>query len=210
MKRLLTIVLAITLLFTYGYSALGSDNAAQGTPTPTPVQEEAYEILKALGVIDEADFADGNIYIKRGTAAKLAVRLYNITDADQQDTGFIDVPAGHKLSGYIYMAKNLEIVNGIGDGKFSPDSFVSYEQMVKIVVTTLGRYRQAESFGGYSDGYVGAATRIGILKRFAVNMVFPPFDTYSLIILNFQKKKRKTRKISRVFLKIKTKQYPET
>ncbi len=169
MKKLLTLVLAITLLFTYCYSALASETVIQSETAPTAVQEEAYEILKAIGVIDESDFTGGNIYIKRGMAAKLALRLYNITDAPQQETGFFDVPSSHAFSGYISMAKDMGIINGIGDGKFSPEGFVSYDQIIKIMVTALGRYRQAESFGGYSNGYLGAATRLGIIKRFTVN-----------------------------------------
>lgn len=169
MKRFLTFVLAITLLFTSCHFVLGNNDISQNEVVITPAQEESYEILKAIGVIDEADFANGDIYIKRGMAAKLAIRLYNITDAEQQETGFSDVPATNKLSGYICMAKDMGIINGIGNGKFSPDGFITYEQMIKIVVTTLGRYRQAESYGGYSNGYLGAATRMGIMKRFSVN-----------------------------------------
>lgn len=168
MKKLLTLTLALVLLFTSSYCVLGDDSVA-AQYVPTERQAEALGQLLAIGVVDEADYADGNIFIKRGMAAKIAMRIYNMDNIELQDTGFTDVKANNKLSGYIYMAKNLGIINGVGNDRFAPDSYVSYEQLVKIMVSVLGRFRQAESYGGYSDGYIGAATRLGILKHFSAD-----------------------------------------
>ncbi len=166
MKKLLTLILLLGLLLSNISGVSGDNSVAQYTPTDA--QAEALEILESLGVADAEDYADGNIFIKRGMLAKLAIRMYSITDVEKQSTGFTDVTEENKLSGYIYMAKNMGIVNGTGNGKFSPEAYASYEQIIKVMISVLGRENQAASYGGYSGGYMSAATRLGLLKHFWV------------------------------------------
>lgn len=166
MKKLLTLILLLGLLLSNISGVSGDNSVAQYTPTDA--QAEALEILESLGVADAEDYADGNVFIKRGMLAKLAIRMYSITDVEKQSTGFTDVTEENKLSGYIYMAKNMGIVNGTGNGKFSPEAYASYEQIIKVMISVLGRENQAASYGGYSGGYMSAATRLGLLKHFWV------------------------------------------
>jgi hypothetical protein len=50
----------------------------------------------------------------------------------------------------------------MGDGTFSPDTNVTYSQIVKMLVAALGYTTAAEAAGGYPNGYLQIASSIGV------------------------------------------------
>ena len=132
---------------------------------------EAIEMLSSLNILtgDDQD-GDGkmdfrpNDTITRAEVAAVISRIQNITSAAQTATEFVDVPASHWASGYIAQAAGQGIVNGYGDGNFGPDDKVLYEQVVKMLVETLGYGPYVADNGGYPTGHLTAASRYGILE----------------------------------------------
>ncbi len=130
----------------------------------------AIEVLNDLGIItgDDED-GDGVMdfrpedTITRAEVTAIIARIQGLDVAGQAATEFNDVPATHWASGYIAQAAKQGIVNGYGDGNFGPEDPVQYEQMLKMLMETLGYRPFANDNGGYPTGYVTAATRYGVL-----------------------------------------------
>lgn len=56
----------------------------------------------------------------------------------------------------------LKVISGTGDGRFSPESSVTYAQALKIMVCALGYEHKAILGGGFPHGYAAAAQSLGI------------------------------------------------
>ncbi len=131
---------------------------------------KAIELLNALGIVtgDDED-GDGVMdfrpedTITRAEVTAIIARIQGMDVAAQTATEFVDVPATHWASGYVAQAASQGIVNGYGDGNFGPEDNVTYEQMLKMLMETLGYRPFAADNGGYPTGYTTAATRYGVL-----------------------------------------------
>ncbi len=75
----------------------------------------------------------------------------------------------HWGSGYVKFAYDKEIIKGMGDNTFAPNSPVTYEQALKMVVCTLGYIQTAEEKGGWPKGYVETASDLGLTKNAALS-----------------------------------------
>ncbi|MBQ2614812.1 MAG: S-layer homology domain-containing protein [Clostridia bacterium] len=136
----------------------------------TDVYAEAVETLSALGIFtgDDAD-NDGVMdfrpadTITRAEVAAIVCRIQNLNIVGAGSTPFVDVPSSHWASGYVAQAAGQGIINGYGDGNFGPDDNVTYEQVVKMLMETLGYNLFANSNGGYPSGYLAAAQRWEVL-----------------------------------------------
>ncbi len=132
---------------------------------------EAIEMLSKLNILtgDDQD-GDGKMdfrpedTITRAEVAAIVSRIQNIDSAAQRATEFVDVPATHWASGYVAQAAGQGIVNGYGDGNFGPEDNVLYEQVVKMLMVTLGYEPFAADNGGYPSGYLTAASRYGVTE----------------------------------------------
>lgn len=104
--------------------------------------------------------------VNRAEAAAIICRMLGMdsTAKPRCETSFSDVPSTHWASGYIAAACELGIVNGYGGGKFGPDDPVSYPQMVKMLLCAAGHAGEAEQAGGFPQGYISAASRLGICE----------------------------------------------
>lgn len=76
----------------------------------------------------------------------------------------------------------LIVNNAISDNKFFyPDSPVTYENAVKIMVAALGYSREAEIQGGYPNGYLKIGTRLGLNKGVDISN-FNSSDAYKMMV----------------------------
>lgn len=131
-----------------------------GTP-----YEKAVSLLSALNIM--RGYPDGDFLpfeaITRGEFTAVAMRLLKgkVTPGTRS---FVDVPVEHWAYSYIETAANLGIVNGVGNEMFMPDSAVKTSQVIKILVSVLGYGKAAESMGGYPDGYMNIASKIGLFE----------------------------------------------
>lgn len=163
LKKVLALVLACATLFTMSSFAF-SDVAEDASYL------EAVTMLTKLGIIngyEDGTFLPDNT-ITRAEAAKVLVCALDAEDsaigmADQEL--FTDVPASHWAAGYVNYAANYGIINGRGNGIFDPESPVSYEEIVKMVVAMLGYTPVADIKGGYPVGYLYVANNVAKITK---------------------------------------------
>lgn len=74
---------------------------------------------------------------------------------------FSDVVANDWYTGYINVAKEMGIINGIGNGRFAPNDNVTYAQAIKMVVGALG-YTDIRSGEPWYANYMAKGTELGI------------------------------------------------
>lgn len=166
LKKVIALVAVFAMLVsTVAFAQTYSDVAE------TDAYAEAIETLSMLGILtgDDAD-NDGKMdfrpadTITRAEVAAIVCRIQNMNSAAQVGTPFTDVPSSHWASGYVNQAAGQGIVNGYGDGNFGPDDNVTYEQVIKMLMETLGYNLFAADNGGYPTGYLTAAQRYGVLE----------------------------------------------
>lgn len=164
LKKVLAAVLAFVMV-------LGTNAFAASFPDldKSSNYAEAVSVLYDLGIL--TGYTDGTIKadgdITRAEFAAIVCRikgLENAAKSAQGVTAFTDVPADHWASGYINMATQQGIINGMGDGTFAPEENVTFEQAVKMVVAALGYTPKANGMGGYPTGYLAVASQTGVTK----------------------------------------------
>lgn len=128
--------------------------------------ERAIEVLAALDIVEGK--AGGNYEpdaaLTRAEMTTIILRSMNMASAAKGWDVFADVPSSHWAYANIATAYQLGIVQGTSATTFEPDSVVTYEQAVKMVVASLGYTVQAEAIGGYPSGYLSKASQLDILK----------------------------------------------
>lgn len=124
----------------------GNDNGNFRPQDEITRAEFAAVLCRAMGVEDEAKTVD--------------MKTQNY---------FTDVPSEHWASGYINAAYDFGAINGVGSELFMPESPVTNEQVIKMLVASWGYALEAESLGGYPDGYMEIAHRYGVLDAISFN-----------------------------------------
>lgn len=165
LKKVVALVAVFAMLVsTVAFAQVFSDVA------DTDNYAEAIETLNALGIITGDDQDEDGVMdfrpadtITRAEVTAIISRIQGVNSAAQVNTEFTDVTAEHWASGYVAQAAGQGIVNGYGDGKFGPEDNVTYEQIVKMLMETLGYRPFADDNGGYPVGYTTAASRYGVL-----------------------------------------------
>lgn len=153
MKRFLSIFLAILFVFSFSANTFALTE-----------KEAAAEELEKYGLVERNALGALTVEgpVTRAMVVKMLVTLLGEVP-EKTATPFSDVPKDHFASGYISFAAECGIINGMGDGTFSPETAVTNQQAVKMLVCALGYRELAESRGGYPHGYVMAAMNLGIL-----------------------------------------------
>lgn len=96
-------------------------------------------------------------------------------------TGFLDVPAGHWAADYVVRLADAELVNGMGDGLFSPDNPMTRGQFVTVLGRLAGidpgRYGSSifpdVSASAYYGPYVSWAQTSGIVSGMDDGKFYP-------------------------------------
>jgi hypothetical protein len=135
MKKVLSLVLVIAMVlssFSFAFAAKFED--------VTGDYEEAVETLSALGVI--AGYEDGTFrperVVTRAEMAKLIVEILGYGDLVAGSKSNFTDTQGHWADPWIALAAGRGLVVGTGDGKFTPDRQVSYDEAITMVVRALG------------------------------------------------------------------------
>ena len=173
MKKVLSIVLSIAMVVclapTMAFAATTSaqSDAAYSDITGKPC-EGAVNVLSALGVVD--GFTDGTYKpeqtVTRAQMAKLVVTALGVADyATAKVSKYTDMGAATWAIPYVEYASNLNIVNGVGNGKFNPNALVTYEQAVTMIVRALGYTDQCKEMNGtWPAIYVQKAMALNIFE----------------------------------------------
>lgn len=137
MKKVLSLVLVIAMVLS------SMSFAFAGTFTDVDAANNYYkaiETLKALKVVD--GYEDGTFKaekaITRAEMAKLMVQLLGYGDLVTGSKSNFSDTQGHWADAWIALAAGRGIVVGTGDGKFTPDRTVSYDEAITMVVRGLG------------------------------------------------------------------------
>lgn len=135
--------------------------------------DECFETLKEYGIFvgdENGDTAPYNILTRAEAAKALCVAL-GINPETLTQQKFSDVDETHWAYNYINVLADLGIISGTGNNLFEPDREITYDEIVKMLVNTLGYEHKANATGGYPDGYIQTASSIGLTKdmEIAVN-----------------------------------------
>ncbi len=164
-----TFIMLLSLLFQTAAFAAFSDVDDSNS------YKKAITTLTTLGVIhgkDENTFAPKE-EISRKDFTTLIVYLLGYEDLKYSSSDFtdvsIDASADIDQGNYIQTAYNLGIISGMGDGTFAPDSPVTYEQALKMIVCMLGYedFAQAQTVAGtgWAEKYIKQANSLGLMKN---------------------------------------------
>lgn len=138
-----------------------------------PDVDENAAYAEAAGYLNEIGVMQGDTQgnfnpernVTRAQMAAIICRMLGENESISADvSGFTDVPTSYWAYNNIMMATSLGIINGYNDGSFRPDNTVSYEQAVTMTVRALGYENEADSAGGYPDGYLLMGQNIGLLN----------------------------------------------
>jgi uncharacterized protein YkwD len=168
-KKALSILATVSLIAGMGTAARSEAAPVPGFNDLDPDSTYKVQALAERGVVSgypDGTFRPANPVSRAEFAAMLcrAMGLEEEANAKIGATGFSDVPAGNWASGYVNLAVEAGIVNGMGDGTFRPAGNVSYNEEIKMIVCALGLGDKAMAGGGWPDGYLTEAKGISLIS----------------------------------------------
>ena len=132
-----------------------------------PMEENQITYLAENGIM--TGDPDGNLRldenITRAEASKVLSVAFDIDSAAGES--FSDVDELHWANSYIAVMKKSGIINGYPDGTFRPEDNVSYAEFIKMTVEAIGNGEEAKAQGGYPEGYIKEASKLGITAGLA-------------------------------------------
>ncbi len=179
-KKLISAVLVLVMIL------------SQGAIMPLAAEQSGYseeiEIVKALGIMvgdENGNFNPANnltraefaqiltvmLKINDGKSAKENAWYFRTGDGVENHTiavenvqKFTDVSAQHWAYNVINQVTDIGYMIGTGENEFSPEDFVTINQVNKVLVNMLGYEAFAMKNGGYPAGYNYTASSIKLLK----------------------------------------------
>lgn len=158
--HLATVFIIITVII------LSVSFISAGAETTESDEIRSIKILNELSLFDFPVNKREQTMTRREFAEALA-KLLAYDKTPLSDVGiqqFSDITPEDKNASEIYSLKASGIMNGTGDGKFSPQENITQIQAVKSVIIALDYNTLALSEGGYPRGYMAAALKIGLLN----------------------------------------------
>lgn len=144
--------------------------SAQFMTVDAATTDEAYagNQLKQLGVL--TGYPDGTLRldqtISRSEVAAMMVRVrgygsFAPSGIPGEGKAFTDVATSYWAYNYIQNAYKLNIISGYPEGEFRPLSNITYQEVVAIMVNTLGYKDKLE--GEWPNNYLNKAKQLGII-----------------------------------------------
>ena len=151
MKKVLSMVLCVCMIFVFA-----NVYAENGKDTDKVSELKKYDVVRG--------YPDGDMhlerYITRAEAVCMVFRMLDIELSEDLNSEFTDLE-NHWAEKEVMGAKRVGIIDE-SISSFYPDEDITYQEFVKLVLTALGYKVQAESMGGYPNGYLQIATNIGV------------------------------------------------
>ena len=175
-KRILTWLLAVSVLASLLTVPAGAANATRFSDVADNYTATAIETLRLMGVLD--GYSDGtfrpNAALTRAQFCKMAV--YAMDGGSELGrystvTIFPDVKPSFWASSYINMAAKKGVIAGFADGKFKPNQTVTTGQAVTILMRGLG-YKDENMGGVWPQGYMAEAKTCGLLKSTGITSAY--------------------------------------
>ncbi|MBQ5390334.1 MAG: S-layer homology domain-containing protein, partial [Clostridia bacterium] len=164
MKKFLALVLATLMVFSMAVISTSAADEADYT--------EAAHHLAALGVLkgDGKDLLLENGVTRWQAALFFVQALTGKTDAKlwnaDKSVYFSDVPEYGTAIDYAY---GMNLIVGRGDGTYGYHDAITYQDMLVLAVRALG-YETPDMV--YPQGYINAATKLGLTDNIAVDVSF--------------------------------------
>ena len=164
-KKLISAALTVVFIF----MTVGSASVFSAYDSFTESEKTEFEdnigLLKTLGILDSTVQYDITRTVTRAEMTAAVMKLFGIPNVEYSEgaSPFSDVNGETPECGYIIAAAQSGIVSG-SDGMFYPNDKVLYEEAAKIMVGFLGYKFLAEKNGGYPNGYLSQAARLGLLS----------------------------------------------
>jgi S-layer family protein len=137
MKKVLSLVLVLAMVLSSMSFAFGASSFEDIADTD---YAKAINTLTALGIV--TGYEDGTYRpektVTRAEMAKLLVVTLGYGDLVAGSVSNFTDTKGHWADAYIALAAGKGLVVGTGDGKFTPDRTVSYNEALTMVVRALG------------------------------------------------------------------------
>lgn len=124
--------------------------------------EEAFSLLKTLGVISDNIDYDVNALVSREDFAVYTAKLLGVKETNVESRYFVDVPSGSYGTWAINHLTSMGIFSQNSENLFYPENNVDLNQVYKILTTVLGYDMYAKAHGGYPGGYMDAAVEADI------------------------------------------------
>ena len=155
--------------------------------TENNINDQDIELLVELDLLRGDETGDLRLDDKlmRSEYTALILRMMGYEDIVQDYAGnssFKDVSSEHWARGYIQLATDLNLINGVGAELFEPDREVNFNEAIKIMVCALGYGPLADRLGGFPGGYIKQAAKLDLLKDISGNTEFLREDACSLIV----------------------------
>ena len=170
MKKVLSIVLSLVMVICMmPVMAFAATSNAAYSDISGEKCEGAVNVLDALGVVD--GYEDGTYRpdqtVTRAEMAKLIITALGVADyASATNSSYSDMALAQWAIPYVEYATNLNIVEGVGGGRFSPGNPVTYEQAATMIVRALGFTDECNEMNGtWPAIYVQKATALGLFNN---------------------------------------------
>ena len=172
-----------------GGEVAASGSVSSGFPDvpATASYAEAVKVLSEAGIIqgDTSGNFNPDRTVTRAQTAAFLCRMLGIEESAKvkKNTKFTDVPESYWASGYIAAIAERGVISGYADGSFKPDNPVTYAQIIKMLVCAWGYEDDANSRGGYPNGYIAIAKELNILTgiSFSKSATGPRRDVAALM-----------------------------
>ncbi len=126
--------------------------------------EKTVNLLEFFGILEDYDVKKIEYGVPVTRARFCSMFKSFIGDAEVCDTLYYhDVPRDHWAFNDIGVLTQRGIMKGVGNGYFAPDEPIARASAYKMFISLLGLDVQAETMGGYPDGYFKIAQAVGLL-----------------------------------------------
>lgn len=155
-KRILSVLLCVAMLA--GVSAVNTSAIAADNSDIVM----AAEVLGSLGIITSNTDVEGVLEQKVSRAAfcDMLAKIMDISLTEK--VYFDDISSQHWALASVNALVDAGIISAAADRKFNPDDYVTFEQACKIMLCAAGYGEYADINGGFPNGYISLAKRLGI------------------------------------------------
>lgn len=157
------VLVSLLFLLTPIHAAAFSDVAANAPYADAVAYVSQRGIIEGYSEGQVKQFKPNNTLTRGQITAMICRMLGESKNLPVNGNLFSDMPSSVWCNGYVTKAVSLNIINGFADGTFRPNSTVSYNQAIAMLLRAFGLREEAENAGGYPNGYLSVANRYHLL-----------------------------------------------
>jgi len=157
-KILISLILICSLTFSQAHDS-----------TDLELQKERAQTLYTLGILK--GYPDGSLglndNIKRCEFFTMVIRILGYeNDFDTTDVKlpFPDINKSHWAFNNVKAAYKLGLINGNPDGTLTPDNYITYSEVLAVLIRALGYSDPGSKAGKWPDRIINLAKSLGMTK----------------------------------------------